>query len=125
MAVLLLSGIAIASLAISAQGFDGVFAPPKPPEATAAPASAALGAARCAECGVIESTRIIEVPEELIRVHALGRIAAGSRDEMADNRTGSYVITVRLQDGTMRTITDARPAQLRPGEYVTVIGDAQ
>lgn len=124
-AALLIGGIVIASLAISAQGFDGVFAPAKPLEAAATPAGTAPGAYRCAECGVIEAMQKIEVPDELIRVHALDRIAAGTRNEMEGNRRGNYVITIRLQDGTMRTITDANLAKWRTGERVTLIGAAE
>jgi hypothetical protein len=121
-AALLVSGIAIASLAISAQGFDGVFGSPRSAEAAETPTGAAGGMAWCAECGVIESTRKIELPNEMLRVHALDRIAGGNWGEMNGNRSGSYVITVRLQNGTVRTITDTHPAKWRPGERVTVIG---
>jgi hypothetical protein len=35
--------------------------------------------------------------------------------------SGSYAITIRLRDGSMRVITDAHPAKWRPGERVTLI----
>jgi hypothetical protein len=123
-AALLVSGIAIASLAISTQGFDGVFVPVTPPEAAAAPAGAALGvhASRCAECGVIESTRRIQAPDVRTGINAPGRITAGDRDGIEGKPAGSYAITIRLRDGSTRTITDAHPASWRPGERVTLIG---
>ena len=119
MAALLLSGIAIASLAISAQGFDGVFVPAKPPEAVAASAGAAPGANRCAECGVIESTREIEGPDAMIRVHTSGQTIVGG--EIAGRPARNWEITIRLQDGSMRVITDASPAMWKSGERVKII----
>jgi hypothetical protein len=103
----LLSGIAIAALALSAQGFNGAPAPDAPAVADAvpAPAAPAVRARRCAECGVIESTREITAPDA-------GTAATPPRN---------YEITIRMQDGTMRVIHDAKPAQWRRGEPVTVI----
>lgn len=126
-AALLVGGIAIASLAISAQGSNGVFAPAVPHDAAAASASAAPGAGafRCAECGVIASMRKIEAPDELLAVHAPGRIASGNRGETNGTPGGKYAITIRLQDGSMRVITDAHPARWRPGERVNLIGGVE
>jgi hypothetical protein len=120
--VLLVSGIAIASLAISAQGSNGILAPAEPPDAAAALAGAVPGAGayRCPECGVIDSVRKIETPDELIEVHAPGRSLANNRGE--GKPVGKYAITIRLQDGSMRVITDAHPANWRPGERVHLIG---
>ena len=123
-AALLVSGIAIASVAVSAQGFGAVFASVAPLAAVAAPASPAPGAGayRCAECGVIESMRKIEIPDELIQIHAPGRIAALNRGENDGTSLGRYAITIRLKDGSTRVITDAHPARWRPGERVSLIG---
>ena len=123
-AAILVSGIAIGSLAISAQGFDGTRAPAEAPEGAAAPAIAAPGARayRCAECGVIESTRQIEAPDERTGVDASGRIAAGNRGEIGGTPVRNYEITIRLRDGSMRVVTDANPARWRPGERVKLIG---
>ncbi len=126
-AALLVSGIAIASVAVSAQGFGGVFASVGPLAAVSAPANPAnpapgAGAYRCAECGVIESMRKIEIPDELIQVHAPGRIAALNRGENDGTSPGRYAITIRLKDGSTRVITDAHPARWRPGERVSLIG---
>lgn len=125
-AAILVSGIAIGSLAISAQGFNGVVAPAEPPEAAVAPAIAALGARayRCGECGVIVSTRAIEVPNEKTGVNASGRIAAGNRGEIKGTAVRNYEITVRLRDGSMRVLTDTNPARWRHGEKVIVIAGA-
>lgn len=118
-AAILVSGVAIGSLAISAQAFDAAAAPAAPPEAAAAPAVAARGerAYRCAECGVIESMRKIEAPAETSGVDTPARIADGNRGKPLQE----YEISVRMQDGSRRVITDANPAQWRLGERVTII----
>ncbi len=120
-AAILVSGIAIASLTISARGIDGFVAPVEPLEAAAAPGIAAPGARayRCAECGVIESTREIEAPDEKTGVGASGRIAAGG--DIGAKPVRDYAITIRLQDGSTRVITDAHPARWRQGERVIII----
>jgi len=120
-AAILVSGIAIGSLAISGQGFNGINAPAELPAGAAAPAIAAPGvrAYRCAECGVIESTREIEASDEKTGVNASGPIAAGGATEGKPVR--NYEIIIRLQDGSMRVITDANPASWRHGERVTII----
>lgn len=120
-AAILVSGIAIGSLAISGQNSNGAFAPGESPEAAAAPAIAAPRhqTYRCAECGVIESTREIEASGEKTGVNASGPIAAGGQIEWKPARM--YEITIRLQDGSMRVITDAYPARWRRGERVKII----
>ena len=120
-AAILVSGIAIGSLAVSAQGYNGVFTAAEPPEAAVAPHIAAPRARvyRCAECGVIESTREIEVSDGKTGVDASGPISAGGGIEAKPAR--NYAITIRLQDGSMRVITDANPARWRHGERVTII----
>ena len=125
-AAILISGIAIGSLAISAQGFNGIPAPAEPPVAAAAPAIAAPGARayRCAECGVIESTRKIEAPDEKTGVNASDRITAGNRGAIERKPVRNYEIIIRLQDGSMRVITDPKPATWRHGERVTIIAGA-
>jgi hypothetical protein len=123
-AAILVSSIAIGSLAVLPQGFNGVFAAAGPPEAAAAPAIAAPGASayRCFGCGMIESARQIEASDEKSGVKASGRISAGNPGEIAGKPVGKYAITIRLQDGSLRVITDANPARWRPGERVTLIG---
>jgi len=125
-AAILISGIAIASLAIPAQGSNGVVAPAKAPVAAAVPASAApVGHSyRCTDCGVIESTREIEGPDEQTGVGASGRMAAGRRGGIEVKPFRDYEITVRMQDGSMRMIRDPNSAKWRQGEPVTVIAGA-
>jgi len=120
-AAILVSGIAIASLAISAQGFDGFAESTEPPEPATAPAIATPRARnyKCADCGVIESTREIKASDETSRVNASGPIAAGG--EIQPKPARNYEITIRLHDGSMRVITDANPAKWRQGERVNII----
>lgn len=127
---ILVSGIAIGSLAISAPDFNGVVASAEPADAAPAPAKAARAAAiaaprarpyRCAQCGVIESTRKVGVPDEKTGVNAPGRSAAGNRGEVEAMPVRNHEITVRLRDGSTRVFTDTNPARWRHGERVTVI----
>jgi len=121
-AAILVSGIAVAFLAISAQGFSAASVAAEPPEAAAPIVAAAVARAyRCAECGVIESTRKIEARGEQTGAKAPRRMAAGSRDELEAQPPQSYEIVIRLQDGSIRVITDAKPANWRRGEPVTII----
>ncbi len=81
------------------------------PEAAPAPAVAALAtrAHRCDECGVIESVRKIDTADDQTGVAVSGRTAAGKQGKIEAEPLGNYAITIRLQDGSMRVIADARP----------------
>jgi hypothetical protein len=122
-AAILVSGIALGALAITSTGASDVYAPAESPEAAAAPVAAAAGvrAHRCAECGMIESTREIETPSDKTSINAAGRIATCKRVEIGRKPVRNQEIVVRLQDGSMRVITDAHPAQWRHRERVTII----
>jgi hypothetical protein len=124
-AAILVSGIAIASLALSARVPSGDIAPAGSTSAAAAPVVPAPGpsalAYRCNECGVIESTRTIESLDEWAGVSAPGRNAAGSRGKVETPPPRNYEITIRLRDGSKRVVTDTNPARWRQGERVTVI----
>jgi outer membrane lipoprotein SlyB len=125
-AAILVSGIVIASLAISAQGLSEIPAPGEAPAADSAPAIAASGARayRCSECGVIESTREIGISDERTGVNASGRLAPGNWGAFAPKPDRGYEITIRLRDGSMRVVTDAHPARWRHGERVRIIAGA-
>ncbi len=97
-----------------------------PPSATEAPAKAlraARGKARCAECGVIQSTREIDTRNEKTDAGAAGRTSSGGEPERMPTRI--YETVVRLQDGSIHVISDANPERWRPGERVTLIGGMQ
>jgi hypothetical protein len=125
-AAILVSGIALGSLAIRAQDISPMRTPARPTAATPEPgiAETGAGAHRCAECGVIESTREFEPSDAKTGTGASGRIAVCSRAETGRKATRSHEITVRLRDGSVRVITDAKPARWRHGEQVTIIAGA-
>ncbi len=116
-AATVVGGIAIASLAILAQGANDAPAPEEAPAALVAPATAepSIRNYRCADCGIIESMREIDAP---------GRIDTESRGGIEARPLRNYEITIRLQDGSMRVIRDPKPARWRHGESVTVIAGA-
>jgi hypothetical protein len=58
----------------------------------------------CAECGVIESVREIDV-----------------RGEQGAESTRSYEFTIRLRDGSRRVLNEATPRMWRSGTRVKVI----
>ena len=122
-AMILVSGLVIVCVAILVRGFGGVFAPAEASEAAGVPALAATAtrAYRCAECGVIESILEIEAPNEDTGSVVPGLIAAGSRGGIEATPPRNYEITVRLRDGTMRVIRDAKPAKWKHGERVIII----
>ena len=124
-ATILVSSIALGSLAISAKGLEGMAAPAGSQDAEPLRASSAVRTSRCAECGVIASTRIIAAPDESAASYASGQGATAKRSGTAAMPVRNYEITIRLQNGSMRVITDANSARWRRGEPVTVIAGAQ
>ena len=134
-------------------GTSGSVMPDKHSANTAKPvARTAPARAKCAECGVVESMREIDVRGEgtglgavggavvggvlghqvgsgrgndvATVVGAVGGAVAGNQIEKHARSTKSYEITVRLADGSSRMINDAKPARWRPGERVIVIDGA-
>jgi hypothetical protein len=69
--------------------------------------------ARCAECGVIESSADTEMPDEA---------ADGDTESAAAAISSGRTITVRLADGSRRVIDDPVSAHWRLRERVIVIG---
>ncbi len=122
LAAILCGAIAFSPLTASTQasvessehrGAPGAWPAVQPPSAVEAPAQAlrtTRAKARCAECGVIESTREIETRNETAQASAPGRI---------------YETVVRLQDGSMHVINDVNPGIWRPGERVKLIAGVQ
>lgn len=129
----LMLGIAVV-LAIVA-GLSGLFdqtstegaGPPRPPASSSLLAAWAESApalaqeakpgirarARCAECGVIESSSDTDTLDELANANIESTPTAVSSRRW---------ITVRLADGSRRLIDDTRPADWRLRERVVVIG---
>lgn len=106
-------------------------------------------AARCAECGVIESVRAIDAKGEgsgigavggavvggllgnqvgggdgkkiMTAVGAVGGAVAGNEVEKRVKTTRSYEITVRFDDGSSRVISEADTPTWHAGDKVKVI----
>jgi len=104
---------------------------------------------KCAECGVIESTREIDVRGDgtglgavggavvggvighqvgrgrgndvATVLGAVGGAVAGNQIEKQARSTKSYEITVRFDDGSSRVINDANPPTWRTSDKVKVI----
>lgn len=79
---------------------------------------------RCAECGVIVSTREIDARDEGAGLGAAGAAVAGNQDGIRAKSTRHYEITIRLADRSSRVINQSSPASWRPGERVIVIDGA-
>ena len=122
-------------------------APIQVADSTPAPARA-----KCAECGVIESTREIDVRGDgtglgavggavvggvighqvgrgrgndvATVLGAVGGAVAGNQIEKQAKSTKSYEITVRFDDGSSRVISEANPPTWRAGDKVKVVNGA-
>jgi len=122
------------------------------PVARTAPARTAPARVKCAECGVIESMREIDVRGDgtglgavggavvggvlghqvgsgrgndvATVLGAVGGAVAGNQIEKSARSTKSYEITVRFDDGSSRVINEANPSTWRTGDKVKVINGA-
>lgn len=105
--------------------------------------------AKCVDCGVIESNRVVDTPGETSVLGAVGgaviggvlgnQVGAGRGKQLAtvagavggavagneiEKRMNSgrrYLITVRFEDGTTRVFTEAAPMQWVAGDRVKVV----
>ncbi len=115
-------------------------------------ASAAPAHVKCAECGVIESTREVDTRGEgtglgavggavvggvlgnqvgngrgrqlATVVGAVGGVVAGNEIEKRVKSTKGYEVTVRLDDGSSRVIHEASAPTWRSGDHVKVVDGA-
>lgn len=125
---------------------------PVPSVPAAAPAPAPVAAAACAECGVIESVHEIDAKgkgsgigavggavlggllgnqvgggrgqDAMTVVGAVGGGFAGNEVEKRMKTTKSYEVTVRLNDGTKRVISEAGLPAWHTGDKVKVVNGA-
>jgi len=112
---ILASGIAIGSLAFSAPQHSLLSAFTAGPPAIAKSDKSGMRAQRlCSGCGVIQSTRNVG------GIDAAGVNAESTNSAGLVSKRGRE-ITVLLQDGSTRVITDANPAKWKHGERVTII----
>jgi outer membrane lipoprotein SlyB len=115
-------------------------------------APAPVAAPRCPECGVVEAVQEVEVKGEgtgagavaggvagavignqvgskktktAARIlGAVGGAIVGHQVEKNVRTTKRYDITVRMEDGTLRTVSQAQPPTWRAGDKVRVLNDA-
>jgi outer membrane lipoprotein SlyB len=123
-------------------------APVPAPVAKTTPAPARV-AAKCMDCGVIESVREVTTKGEgsglgavggavaggllgnqvgsgrgqdaMTVVGAVGGAVAGHQIEKHVKSTKSYAVTIRLDDGTSRVITEANAPTWRSGDKVRIV----
>lgn len=123
----------------------------EPPRVAAAERSAPAPRAICYDCGMVESVREIKQAGEGSGIGAvagavggavLGRQVGGGRGRDLATVAGAvggavaghqvekhvkssvvYEITVRMEDGSMRSFTESAPPSWRPGDRVRVQGD--
>lgn len=79
---------------------------------------------KCLECGVIESMREITVTNAGAGTHVVARAASGNIGPGNASKVRNYEITIRLQDGSRRVITDTNSATWRHGDRVKLIAGA-
>ncbi len=72
--------------------------------------------AKCEECGVVESTRMIERSDEGLGEKP-GRYELTRKSKISE-------VTVRMSNGASHLFTDKGLANWRPGERVIIIGGA-
>lgn len=129
-------------------------AAPRPAPVAAAPKAAPAPAAapKCAECGVVEAVQEVEVKGEATGagavaggvagavignqvgskktktaariIGAVGGAVIGHQVEKNVRTTKRYDITVRMEDGTLRTVSQTQPPTWRAGDKVRVVNDA-
>ncbi len=120
--------------------------------ARAASSAPAQASTQCAECGVVESVREVEVKGEgsglgaaggavvggvlgnqigggrgkelMTVVGAVGGAVAGNEVEKRVKSTKSYEITVRFDDGSSRAISEANAPSWHAGDKVRVVNGA-
>lgn len=106
--------------------------------------------ATCVECGVIESTREVATKGEgsglgavggavvgglignqvgsgrgntvATAIGAVGGVVAGNEIEKRVKSSKAYEVTVRMDDGSRRVISEANPPAWRTGDHVKVVG---
>ncbi|MBI4757288.1 MAG: hypothetical protein HY778_18145 [Betaproteobacteria bacterium] len=121
-ALAILAGIASLGAA------SGIIAGRKP-HTESAPPAVALGDELCAECGVVESVRSVEVSRDAAgsaavagsAVAAMARRAAGDVGERALRPGVSYRVTVRMADGSRRSVYRSDDLGVGVGQKVRLV----
>jgi outer membrane lipoprotein SlyB len=133
-------------------GYGGTYGdvPPMAQAPVALPAPPPLAKPACANCGVIEAVTAVDKPGEgtglgmaggalggavvgkqfgkghgqdlLTVLGAVGGAFAGHQVEKSVRTTRSYEVRVRMEDGSVRSITQSTPPAWRNGDRVKVDG---
>jgi outer membrane lipoprotein SlyB len=127
-------------------------AKPARPKAAAPKPAQVAAVARCLDCGVVESVQEVEVKGEATGAGAVAggvagavignQVGSGSKKKVARvigaaggaiighqveksaRTTKRYDITVRMEDGTLRTLSQEQAPTWRAGDKVRVVNDA-
>src|SRR6266853_1089409 len=81
------------------------------------PGSQSAPSTSCALCGTVESIRTIEVRDEASDVGAI----TGDETERNVKKRYAYRVTVRMDDGSFRTVSLSSPPTLAVGDKVRVV----
>lgn len=76
---------------------------------------------KCAECGIVVSTREIEQPGAGSAPGKPGGVMRVGLNDLPGKPTHSYEITVRMADGSSRVFVNANPGNWRPRERMIII----
>ena len=74
----------------------------------------------CAECGVIQSMREVDVPDKQSGADKSPRTAHDNAKPGSEPQR-NYEIVIRMRDGSTRVIEDPKPATWKRGDSVMVI----
>ena len=77
--------------------------------------------AKCAECGIVESTREVEPVADASGPPATGEVPRAANNAAPATRSRSYEVIVRMQDGSNRRFVHTPPAKWRAGERLILI----
>lgn len=84
------------------------------------PAAPVVAAAHCTECGVVHSVRKVQAKRKGAGPGAAGALAGNEISKPA-TPANAYEITVDLDDGTSRVITEASAPSWRNGDKVRIV----
>jgi hypothetical protein len=80
----------------------------------------------CASCGTVEAVRVVEVRGSTAPTvpGAAGSASAGSGFEKNVQKRASYRVTVRMDDGSIRTVAQPTAPAAAPGDRVRIVNGA-
>lgn len=133
MAIVLFSGVGIAAfMGWIPTTYGSQSTVPKAAAAAASPvhktymhvAAISQSKVTCADCGVIESVRVINVAGKTSGIGLAGGAVAGDAIEKHSGATRTYEVIVRFDDRSRRVFNEASQPAWRSGDHVRVIDGA-